>query len=540
MPVAHIENRSRTRVTVKNRDDLTRFFPFNKNDAAKLYFAELKAQGLKPAATVLDEAYLVRYKANGRRQTFTATSHDEAIAVKKRIEAEQHSGLFINYSKAHQTTFADLLTRYLHEEAPRKKGFLVIGYQINSWLQDVGLERQDIAAIHAAHPNPHNPALRIPKTTGRRMSSTCSAVAFIRKSFVAIGPEDFRDYIDERLQSAEPATVDRELDVFRAVCKTAIATWRIHVHMDPMAGLERPKYFNERDRRLRPGEEERLMEAAADEDKRWTERLLVDQHFENRPSSTKYQRLIAIQEARDVVQQGHGLIPMLSTFLQFQLMTGARRSETLKLTWAHVDLERQAAFLPETKNGRPRTLPLRLDLVALLQQLPRTGEYVFPIPADYLRNAWSRMCQAAGIETEGEGRLRIHDLRHEAISRVAEVGSQTPGGFSLLDLQAFSGHRDPRMLMRYTHLTPTGLARRLDLAFSQKGLKDGTTTVHKGRMRLTTAAQQSMQELMTLPLSNQIADNGFEIAQLATVEQAHKTLPSNVVSFHNYRKAAAA
>lgn len=538
--MAHIENRSRTKVTVKNRDDLTRFFPYNKTDSAKQYFAELKAQGLKPTATVLDEAYLVRYSVKGQRQTFTAASQGEAIAAKKRIEAEQHSGLFINYSQAHQTTFADLLTRYLHEEAPRKKGFLVIGYQINSWLQDVGLERQDIAAIHAAHPNPHNPALRIPKANGRRMSSACSAVAFIRKSFVAIGPEDFRDYIDERLQSAEPATVDRELDVFRAVCKTAIDTWRIHVHMDPMAGLERPKYFNERDRRLRPGEEERLMEAAADEDKRWTERLLADQHFENRPSSTKYQRLIAIQEARDAVQQGHELIPMLSTFLQFQLMTGARKSETLKLTWAHVDLERQSAFLPETKNGRPRTLPLRLDLVVLLKQLPQTNEYVFPIPADYLRNAWSRMCQAAGIETEGEGRLRIHDLRHEAISRVAEAGSQTPGGFSLLDLQAFSGHRDPRMLMRYTHLTPTGLARRLDLAFSQQGIKAGKTTVHKGRMRLTPAAQQSMQELMTLPLSNQIPDNGFEIAQLAMAAQVSGTSPSNVVSLHNYRKAAAA
>ena len=69
---------------------------------------------------------------------------------------------------------------------------------------------------------PCHPALRIPKTTGRRMSSTCSAVAFIRKSFVAIGPEDFRDYIDERLQSAEPATVDRELDVFRAVGRVRI------------------------------------------------------------------------------------------------------------------------------------------------------------------------------------------------------------------------------------------------------------------------------------------------------------------------------
>lgn len=149
------------------------------------------------------------------------------------------------------------------------------------------------------------------------------------------------------------------------------------------------------------------------------------------------------------------------------------------------------------------------------------------------------MCQAACIETEGEGRLRIHDLRHEAISRVAEAGSQIPGGFSLLDLQAFSGHRDPRMLMRYTHLTPTGLARRLDLAFSQQGIQAGTATVHRGRMRLTSAAQQSMHDLMSTPLSNPVPE-GRGIAQLAMAKEMSEKLPSNVVSFHSYRKLAAA
>ncbi len=515
--MAHIENRSRIQVKVKNRDDLTRLFAHNHAEAAQRYCADLHDQQLKPLVSLLDEAYMVRYYVNGKRKGFTANSAAEAEAIQKRIEADQYTGLFVDYTEAHQTSFADLLIRYLKEEAPRKKGFSVIGYQINMWLEDAGYERQDLAALHAAHPNPQDRNLRVSKPTGRRMSQPSEAAVFIKKSFAALGPEDFREYMDERLQCVEPATVDRELDVFRAVCNAAMSAWRIHVHMDPMSGLERPKYFNERDRRLREDEEVRLMEAAREEDRLWSERALGDQLFSERDSSTKYQRLKALKEARQIVSDDAWHVPMFATFIQFQLMTGARRSETLKLKWNQLSLDNQTAFLPETKNGRSRTLPLRADLVELLRELPQTGEYVFPIPADYLRKAWLRMCEVSGIETVGSERLRIHDLRHEAISRVAEAGSQTPGGFSLLDLQAFSGHRDPRMLLRYTHLTPTGLAKRLDAAFSATGLKYGKAVYHRGRKRLTQQAELPMSELMSAPITNAIDDD-------------------NVVDFKAYRK----
>ncbi|RRS01063.1 site-specific integrase [Aquabacterium soli] len=265
------------------------------------------------------------------------------------------------------------------------------------------------------------------------------------------------------------------------------------------------------------------MAAAHQEDHLWTERSLGQQLFDDQQSTTKYQRLKARAEARKIVSSETCHVPMFASFIQFQLMTAARRSETLKLKWNQVDLDRQTAFLPETKNGRPRTLPLRADLVALLRELPQTGEYVFPIPVDYLRKAWLRMCEASGIETLGSERLRIHDLRHEAISRVAEAGSQTPGGFSLLDLQAFSGHRDPRMLLRYTHLTPTGLATRLDAAFSECGLKYGKAVIYRGRTRLTEKAELPMSELMSAPITIAIEGNSNQ----------------KVVDLRAYRKAAA-
>jgi len=513
--MASIENRSRTQVKVKNRDDLTRLFPFNKPQAAESYVSELALSGLKPLVAILDEAYLVRYMVNGRRKSYTAKSMADAVAIQQRIESDQHHSLFVDYSKAHQCTFAELLVRYLKEEAPRNKGFLVSAYQINMWLEDAGLERQDIAAIHAAHPKPQNPDLHIPKPSGRRMSPCCDAAAFIRKPFAKLMPDDFQEYTDERLQSAQPATVDRELDVFRAVCNTAISKWRVHVHANPLTGFEGPKYFNERDRRLRGDEEARLMEAAYGEDCLWSVRALADELYDSQGSDTKYQRLKAYKEARQAVQDGGQYVPMFGTFIQFQLMSGARRSETLKLNWRDVNLEERSAFLRETKNGRARTLPLREDLIELLQRLPRTSEYVFPIPSDYLRKAWTRICEAAGVETVGCDRLRIHDLRHEAISRVAEAGSRTPGGFSLLDLQAFSGHRDPRMLLRYTHLTPAGLAKRLDAAFSEDGVKGGQIVNHQGRTRLTKQAGLTMSELMVAPLVSQVksAEGMLEVDQ---------------------------
>lgn len=494
--MATIENRSRTQITVKGRDDLTRLFPHTKNDAARAYRQQLIDARLKPLVRVLDEAYSVRFHVNGRRKSYTATSEVEAIAIAKRIESEQHHGLFVDYTVAHRTSLADLLIRYVHEEAPRTKGFLVTGYQINRWLEDAGLPREDLAAIHKKHPAPRVRDLHIPAPSGRRMSEPCEAIAFIRTSFAALEPDDFQTYIDERLQVSQPSTVDRELDVFRLVCTVAINTWRIPVQIHPMAGLRSPRYYNERDRRLVGDEYDRLMAAAVAHDRERAvearmHELLISQGATASP--TKYQRLKMLAQVRLEAEQCFEHVAWYETFIEFQLMAGARRSETLSLRWRHVNLDAQTAFLPETKNGRSRTMPLRADLVALLRALPRGGDddLVFQFSVYQLRKAWKRICTAANIPTEGDNELHIHDLRHEAISRVAEAASNTPGGFTIADLQAFSGHRDVRMLMRYTNLMPRALAMRLDAAF-----KDASQhTTHKGRKRLAKGSDLTVADL---------------------------------------------
>jgi len=51
--------------------------------------------------------------------------------------------------------------------------------------------------------------------------------------------------------------------------------------------------------------------------------------------------------------------------------------------------------------------------------------------------------------------LRFHDLRHEATSRLASI-------FPMHELTKITGHKDPRMLMRYYHPRAEDLAKRLE------------------------------------------------------------------------------
>jgi hypothetical protein len=109
--------------------------------------------------------------------------------------------------------------------------------------------------------------MKIRRPTGTRVGQCSETSKFIRKPFAQIVPEDFKDYIDKRCQEVADATVDREIDIFSAVCRMAIDTWRIHVVKSPMDGVRRPRYYNERDRRLKGDEEERLLSAAYEEDR---------------------------------------------------------------------------------------------------------------------------------------------------------------------------------------------------------------------------------------------------------------------------------
>ncbi len=531
--MASIENRSRFIVTVQNREDLAETFAYNREAALKACIARLKADGYKPKLTRTNDSFAIRIREAGqRRQTLYASSEQEAIDTKQRIELERRNGLFVDYAKGRSVTFADLLARYLREVSPRHKGFEVEGYIINALLADAGVPRVDVAQAYADHKNPH-PSLAgkaFRKPSGKSMRKSSPASCFIRKTFADLVPEDFNDYIDDRCQAVEAPTVDREVDVFSAVCRKAIDTWRIPVAKSPMDGIQRPRYFNERDRRLKTGEEARLLNAGYDEDaqqsiERRLEELMSEERAASQAAATVYRKKNIVKAARALylaeAEATYTHVPWMEAFVQFQLMTGARRSETMTLTWDNIDFDSQTAFIPESKNGRPRKLALRKDLLTLLAQLPRDSAVVFPMSIDALRKAWMRICQAAGLV--GADELHVHDLRHEAVSRVADAGGKMPGGFSLVDLQGYSGHRDTRMLLRYTHLCMPSLAKRLDEAFADQT----QTVVHRGQRRLKKGSKVTMKELTNA------------VIPALAVLQAQQTddLPANVLRFPDRRAA---
>ena len=128
-----------------------------------------------------------------------------------------------------------------------------------------------------------------------------------------------------------------------------------------------------------------------------------------------------------------------------------RRGELLSLAWEDVDLDLRVAHLNMTKNGSKRDVPLSPEVINLLRSLPHgISSCVFPITFASLRGLWNRACKRTGITD-----LHFHDLRHEATSRFFEKG------LNVMEVATITGHKDLRMLQRYTHLRAEDLATKL-------------------------------------------------------------------------------
>jgi integrase len=520
--MATITNRSR--YFVRSASDDTRYaeFPFHRLEAAKSYYAELTSQKLRPELGQLEDTFEVRIRQKGYPdQNHTCGSLEEAETVVARIEAERKSGLFIDYTKAHQITFVDLIKRYAAEEGPKHKGWeKVEKYKCQGWLEDV----EGTLAKRVAQRDAEIAGGGVATVARGAMRQPANGLQWMKKPFAQVETKDIENYICDRLEVVAKSTVDREVDVLSSICAVATKVWKIRVVENPMTGVRRPRYFNERDRRLKTGEEARLFAAARDEDVRRsidlrTEELMTDARAIAVGLETVYQRKNHVKAALAAcgarAQHDHRHIPLYEAFVSFQIMTAARRGETLGLVWSNVDLAERTAYLPETKNGRPRKLALRADLVAILERLPRNDERVFPLSEDALKDAWKRITQSAGLDD-----LHIHDLRHEGISRVAETGM-----FSLVDLQAFSGHKDTRMLLRYAHLCTKQLAERLDQAFGESARETDLTTLHHGRRRISKAAGVTLAAIVDDHGAEAAASESHPIANVGDIEGQSNVIP---------------
>lgn len=145
----------------------------------------------------------------------------------------------------------------------------------------------------------------------------------------------------------------------------------------------------------------------------------------------------------------------LYCIFQLALETAMRQGEILSLKWANVSTNYSQVFLPETKNGHARTVPLTKkarDILKIMTPFISERESVFSYKSNGFKSAWRKAVLYLEITD-----LHFHDLRHEAISRFYELGTLTD-----LEISAISGHRTLTMLKRYAHIKTTYLVKKLN------------------------------------------------------------------------------
>jgi len=128
----------------------------------------------------------------------------------------------------------------------------------------------------------------------------------------------------------------------------------------------------------------------------------------------------------------------LRDFFMLALLTGQRKTNILSMSWKDVHLVDRLWIIPDTKNGRPQTVPLLGDEVAILERRRASvaGPWVFPSHGrtGHLvepKEAWRAILSNAGIK---HGELRIHDLRRSFGSLMVD------GGESLATIGKALGH----------------------------------------------------------------------------------------------------
>ncbi len=175
---------------------------------------------------------------------------------------------------------------------------------------------------------------------------------------------------------------------------------------------------------------------------------------DRRPTDDEIEALITYFESNP-----RQLIPM-GRIIRFAIATAMRQDELCRVEWTDVDLQRKTVTVrdrkdPRRKDGNHQKVPL-LNLTGfdawtiLLEQkiITRGLGRVFPHNGRSVGTAFRRACRELKIED-----LHFHDLRHEGTSRLFEAG------LSIERVALVTGHKDWRMLRRYTNLKPEDLLR---------------------------------------------------------------------------------
>ncbi len=104
--------------------------------------------------------------------------------------------------------------------------------------------------------------------------------------------------------------------------------------------------------------------------------------------------------------------------------TGLRRNELCRLTWSDFDSVRGLLTIHESKSGKARCIPVSSTVVKMLEQLPKTCEYIFtqdgshPLKGTWVTHAFKKWCRKLGFSEK----VHFHTLRHTCASIMVRNG----------------------------------------------------------------------------------------------------------------------
>jgi integrase len=262
------------------------------------------------------------------------------------------------------------------------------------------------------------------KKIGRTKAQVLRAIKnydLANKKCSAITSTDVVAFANELIVNVAPSTVGNYLSHLAAVFAVAKPAWAYPLDQTAMKDafvvakrLGIASKSRERDRRPSLEELDKIMEYFGERSKR-------------RPSSIPMQKVIG-----------------------FAIFSTRRLEEITRISWKNLDAEGSRVLVRDMKNpgekiGNDVWCDLPLEALQIICSMPKRYEEIFPYCGDTIGTNFTRACQFLGIID-----LHLHDLRHDGISRLFEIGRNIP------QVAAVSGHRSWSSLKRYTHLRQTG------------------------------------------------------------------------------------
>ena len=221
---------------------------------------------------------------------------------------------------------------------------------------------------------------------------------WMQKPLPLLCPSDIANYRDQRLKTIKASSFAREFCILKHALKVAELEWNWDVPTKLLGNIKIPKVNTKAIRRINDSDLECLLMAAGQHTNQYLKPIII----------------IALQ-------------------------TAMRRGEILSLKWSDIDMKRGLIIIDNTKTGYPRSIQMNDIIQSIFDNLNRIDERVFPITINSLRLSYQRLCKKLDIK------IRFHDFRHEAISRLFEQNLSIP------HIASISGHRTMSQLFRYAH-----------------------------------------------------------------------------------------